>query len=69
MCDLYISSYLSGGSLEQLLKNERLKEGTILVFARQIVSGLVYLHHKHIVHRDIKGMSLGRIDDILSLLL
>jgi len=30
-------------------------EGVIKNFTRQILQGLVYLHDKHVVHKDLKG--------------
>ncbi|KAF8640337.1 hypothetical protein AX17_000009 [Amanita inopinata Kibby_2008] len=47
--------YCQGGSLAQLLEHGRIEdEGIIQVYTMQMLEGLVYLHSKGIIHRDIK---------------
>eukprot|EP01059_Diplonema_ambulator_P011214 TRINITY_DN21172_c1_g2_i2.p1 TRINITY_DN21172_c1_g2~~TRINITY_DN21172_c1_g2_i2.p1 ORF type:complete len:425 (+),score=62.36 TRINITY_DN21172_c1_g2_i2:186-1277(+) len=45
-----------GGSLSSLIKRfGALQESTIVQYTAQILSALMYLHSKGVVHRDIKG--------------
>ncbi|KAF9569865.1 hypothetical protein CPC08DRAFT_623078 [Agrocybe pediades] len=47
--------YCQGGSLAALLEHGRIEdEGIIQVYTMQMLEGLVYLHSRGIVHRDIK---------------
>ena len=47
--------YMDGGSLE----NHRIADEHFLAHvARQVLSGIAYLHRRHIVHRDIKPSNL-----------
>ncbi|UZJ55325.1 hypothetical protein CBS101457_004645 [Exobasidium rhododendri] len=47
--------YCQGGSLAQLLEHGRIEdEAVIQVYTLQMLDGLVYLHSKGVVHRDIK---------------
>ncbi|TKY60431.1 Mitogen-activated protein kinase kinase kinase YODA [Spatholobus suberectus] len=51
--------YVSGGSIHKLLQEYGpFKEPVIQNYARQIVSGLAYLHGRNTVHRDIKGANI-----------
>uniref|UniRef100_A0A7N0RHZ0 mitogen-activated protein kinase kinase kinase n=1 Tax=Kalanchoe fedtschenkoi TaxID=63787 RepID=A0A7N0RHZ0_KALFE len=51
--------YVSGGSIHKLLQEYgAFKEPVIQNYARQIVSGLVYLHGRNTLHRDIKGANI-----------
>ena len=51
--------YVPGGSLSTLIQNYgTFEEVLIRTFVKQILSGLVYLHEKNIVHRDIKGANI-----------
>lgn len=57
-CVLYIfQEWVPGGSIAHLLKkfNGPFALSTVRNYTRQILYGLQYLHHKNIVHRDIKG--------------
>ena len=51
--------YVPGGSVATMLVNYGpLGESLIQNFVRQILTGLVYLHSKDIIHRDIKGANI-----------
>jgi mitogen-activated protein kinase kinase kinase len=50
--------FCSGGSLASLLEHGRIEdEQVIMVYALQLLEGLVYLHESGIAHRDIKPES------------
>jgi mitogen-activated protein kinase kinase kinase len=51
--------YVPGGSVATMLVNYGpLGESLIQNFVRQILQGLVYLHSRDIIHRDIKGANI-----------
>lgn len=51
--------YVPGGSVQTMLNSYgALQEPLIHNFVRQIVEGLVYLHARDIIHRDIKGANI-----------
>ncbi|KAL6224216.1 hypothetical protein ACLB2K_003072 [Fragaria x ananassa] len=59
-CISIILEYMDGGSLADLLKKVRsIPEPYISVMCKQVLRGLLYLHHeKHIIHRDFKPSNL-----------
>ncbi|XP_066371053.1 mitogen-activated protein kinase kinase kinase 1-like isoform X3 [Miscanthus floridulus] len=42
------------GSLSSLYQKYKLRESQVSAYTRQILNGLVYLHERNVVHRDIK---------------
>ncbi|XP_010260482.1 PREDICTED: mitogen-activated protein kinase kinase kinase YODA-like isoform X2 [Nelumbo nucifera] len=51
--------YVSGGSIHKLLQEYgSFREPVIQNYTRQILSGLVYLHGRNHIHRDIKGANI-----------
>jgi serine/threonine protein kinase len=54
-----ILEYCNGGSIKQLLeKFDSFDEKLIKLYVRQILEGLVYLHDKGIIHRNIKNCNI-----------
>ena len=50
--------YCEGGSLANLLEHGRVEdEDVTILYALQMLQGLVYLHSKGIEHRDVKPES------------
>ena len=55
-----VMDYINGGSLSELFKKYKLLYGApfpqkmIQFFVKQIVQGLIYIHSKNIIHRDLK---------------
>jgi len=50
-----IMEYVSGGTLTDILVNNFMNESQISVVCREVLQGLVFLHSKNIIHRDIKS--------------
>ena len=56
----FIMEYINGGTLSDYLSSYKLKTGKpfsqkmIQHFVKQIVQGLIYIHSKNIIHRDLK---------------
>ncbi|KAK7411896.1 hypothetical protein VNO78_03339 [Psophocarpus tetragonolobus] len=55
-----VLEYMDGGSLEDLLKKVKtIPESYVSAICKQVLKGLIYLHHeKHIIHRDLKPSNL-----------
>ncbi|MGH9584031.1 MAG: serine/threonine-protein kinase, partial [Bryobacteraceae bacterium] len=54
-----VMEYVTGMSLEAMLRGQALPERTALLhFLRQVSDALDYAHHKGIVHRDIKPANI-----------
>jgi serine/threonine protein kinase len=46
--------FLNGGSLEWYLRHQSFNEREAVFYSAQILCGILFLHSKKIVHRDIK---------------
>ncbi|PPD67890.1 hypothetical protein GOBAR_DD35227 [Gossypium barbadense] len=55
-----ILEYMDGGSLADFLKKVKsIPEPYLAAICKQVLQGLIYLHHeKHIIHRDLKPSNL-----------
>ncbi|XP_065849949.1 mitogen-activated protein kinase kinase SIPKK [Euphorbia lathyris] len=55
-----ILEYMDGGSLADLLRKVKsIPEAYLAAICKQVLKGLLYLHHeKHIIHRDLKPSNL-----------
>eukprot|EP00475_Leptophrys_vorax_P008101 TRINITY_DN15202_c0_g1_i3.p1 TRINITY_DN15202_c0_g1~~TRINITY_DN15202_c0_g1_i3.p1 ORF type:complete len:708 (+),score=134.10 TRINITY_DN15202_c0_g1_i3:223-2346(+) len=53
-----VTELLPNGNLEQLLSKRKLSWKRYFRFAKDIASGLNWLHHKGIIHRDLKPSNL-----------
>ncbi|KAH7681925.1 Mitogen-activated protein kinase kinase protein [Dioscorea alata] len=55
-----VLEYMDGGSLADLLKKVRtIPEPHLAAICKQVLQGLIYLHHeKHIIHRDLKPSNI-----------
>jgi serine/threonine protein kinase len=54
-----VMEFLSGGSLYQLLKSDALVDAAAKIrFAREIASGVCFLHGNNILHRDVKSANV-----------
>ncbi|CAK80126.1 unnamed protein product (macronuclear) [Paramecium tetraurelia] len=52
--------FVGGGSIAQMMRKfkSKLSESIIQKYVTDILHGLFYLHHKGIIHRDIKGANI-----------
>ncbi|KAF2320225.1 hypothetical protein GH714_026119 [Hevea brasiliensis] len=55
-----VLEYMDGGSLVELLKkSKKITEPYLAAICKQVLQGLLYLHHeKHIIHRDLKPSNI-----------
>ncbi|XP_072964918.1 mitogen-activated protein kinase kinase SIPKK [Typha angustifolia] len=55
-----VLEYMDGGSLADFLKNVKtIPEEYLAAICKQVLKGLIYLHHeKHIIHRDLKPSNI-----------
>ncbi|KAG0241044.1 hypothetical protein BGW41_006381 [Actinomortierella wolfii] len=50
--------YAEGGSLERAIRNRQLEWPDKKRIALEIARGLAYIHHKRVIHRDLKNMNV-----------
>lgn len=52
--------FCEGGSLADIIRSKKttFNEEEVRTIVRQVIEGLVYIHSKNIVHRDIKASNL-----------
>jgi serine/threonine protein kinase len=51
-----ILEYIENGSLDSLIKKfGKLPENLVVIYVKQVLHGLDYLHRQGVIHRDIKG--------------
>eukprot|EP00088_Acartia_fossae_P025880 TRINITY_DN26656_c0_g1_i1.p1 TRINITY_DN26656_c0_g1~~TRINITY_DN26656_c0_g1_i1.p1 ORF type:complete len:398 (-),score=74.28 TRINITY_DN26656_c0_g1_i1:74-1222(-) len=57
---LLINEYLKGGELFEKIndKHFKLTEDKIIVYTRQMVEALIFIHQRHIVHMDMKPQNV-----------
>lgn len=67
-----IMEHCAGGDMHRRIqrhrkRNERFKEGQIILWLAQALLGLKHLHERHILHRDLKpqNLFLNERDDLL----
>eukprot|EP00249_Psilotum_nudum_P006633 c19946_g1_i1 orf=909-1961(-) len=55
-----VLEYMDGGSLVDVMKEfKKISEPFLSVICKQVLQGLIYLHHdRHVIHRDIKLSNL-----------
>ncbi|KAG0261490.1 hypothetical protein DFQ27_002922 [Actinomortierella ambigua] len=54
-----VMDYAEGGSLERAIASRRTTEWpTKIRIAQEIARGLTYIHHKNVLHRDLKSMNV-----------
>ncbi|KAG0241636.1 hypothetical protein BGW41_005652 [Actinomortierella wolfii] len=54
-----IMDYAEGGNLQRAIEKHQLVDwSTKIRIAREIARGLTYIHHKNVIHRDLKSMNV-----------
>lgn len=50
--------FMEGGTLTEASKGYNFKEPHVAYVAKNILQGLVYLHDRNLVHRDLKSANI-----------
>lgn len=53
-----VMPYVSGGSLQDILRRAPLQPSEVATFGSQIADALDYAHQRHVVHRDVKPANM-----------
>lgn len=57
-----MNEFCGEGSLEELLRTKKGQSATaprmLFSFSKQIASGMIYLHHENIIHRDLRAANI-----------
>ncbi|KAJ6256689.1 Serine/threonine-protein kinase [Drechslerella dactyloides] len=53
-----VMEYVSGGSCHDFLQQRIIEENYIATILREVTKGLIYMHDRHLIHRDIKAANI-----------
>ena len=53
-----VMEYVENGSLDTLLEKFKIPEQLAVIYIKQVLEGLDYLHSQGVIHRDIKGANI-----------
>lgn len=50
--------FMEGGTLTEAVKNSRFREAEVAYVAKEIFSGLAFMHEQKVIHRDLKSANV-----------